>query len=55
VYRITDIAGRYFCHLQNGNYLIRVDKKVLDGTYKTVAENIPVVVSKEYLAETFYI
>jgi hypothetical protein len=55
VYRITDITGRYFCHLPNGNYLVRVDKKVLDGTYKTVAENIPVVVDKNYLAETFYI
>lgn len=53
MHRITDATGRYYCLLPNGQYHVRIDKKLPDGTYRTIAENLPATVSKGYLANTF--
>lgn len=53
MHRITDAEGKYYCLLPNGQYYVRIDKKLSDGTYQTLIEKVPVVVTKGYLAETF--
>ena len=55
MHRVTDAIGRYYCLLPNGNYNVRIDQKLADGTYKTIAERISVVVTKGYLSEKFII
>ncbi len=53
MHRITDATGKYYCLLPNGQYFVRIDKKLPDGTYQILGEKIPVMVTKGYLAETF--
>jgi hypothetical protein len=53
MHRITDATGRYYCLLPNGEYHVRVDKKLPDGTYQTLAEKVPATVSQGFLAKTF--
>ncbi len=53
IHRITDGTGKYYCLLPNGEYLVKIDRKMPDGTYQTVAEKIPVSVTNGYLAKTF--
>ncbi len=55
MHRVADSTGRYYCLLPNGNYEIRIDQKLIDGSYKTIAEKIPAVVSKGYLSEKFIV
>ena len=51
MHRITDALGRYYCLLPNGEYFVRVDQKLSDGTYNKVAEKVLVNVTKGYLSE----
>ncbi len=53
IHRITDGTGKYYCLLPNGEYVVKIDRKMPDGTYQTVAEKIPVSVTNGYLAKTF--
>ncbi len=53
MHRIADATGRYYCLLPNGEYHVRIDRKLADGTYEKVIENITATVKKGYLAETF--
>ncbi len=53
MHRVTDSIGRYYCLLPNGEYTVRVDQKLVDGTYKDITGSIPVSVSKGYLSEQF--
>ena len=53
MHRIADAKGRYYALLPNGGYKIRVDRKLPDGTYKTIASDMPATVTKGYLAKTF--
>jgi hypothetical protein len=51
MHRVTDMLGRYYALLPNGDYTIRVDQKLADASYKTVASAIAVKVTKGYLSE----
>ena len=53
IHRVTDNIGRYYCLLPNGSYTVRIDHKLADGTYETVATGLPVTISKGYLSEKF--
>jgi hypothetical protein len=53
MHRIADARGRYYALLPNGEYRVRIDKKLPDGTYQTVAEAIPVSVAKGFMAKKF--
>ncbi len=53
MHRITDMQGRYYCLLPNGDYKVRVDRKLPDGTYQTIASDLPATVSKGFLAKKF--
>ena len=55
MHRVSDSIGRYYCLLPNNDYLIRIDQKLADGTYKKITEGIPVKVTKGYLSEKFAI
>jgi len=53
MHRITDAEGRYYALLPNGEYLVRLDRKLPDGAYEIAAEGLPASVTKGYLAKTF--
>jgi hypothetical protein len=53
IHRIADGTGKYYCLLPNGEYVVKIDRKMPDGTYQTVAENLPASVTNGYLAKTF--
>ena len=55
MHRVTDKIGRYYCLLPNGDYFIRIDHKLPDGTYKEIVEKIPVTVTKGYLSKEFVV
>lgn len=55
MHRIADAKGRYYALLPNGEYKIRIDRKLLDGKYQTVAKDLPATVSNGYLSKTFLI
>ena len=50
MHRVADAIGRYYCLLPNGDYTVRVDRKLPDSKYETIAEKIPVHVKKGYLS-----
>ena len=50
VHRVADAIGRYYCLLPNGDYTVRIDRKLPDSKYETIAEKIPVHVKKGYLS-----
>ena len=53
MHRVTDAIGRYYCLLPNGDYLVKVEQKLADSTYKEIADKIPVKVTKGYMSEKF--
>jgi hypothetical protein len=53
MHRIADAKGRYYALLPNGEYNVRIDRKLPDGTYETVASDKPVTVTNGYLAKVF--
>ncbi len=53
MHRITDAAGRYYALLPNGEYRLRIDRKMPDGTYQTAVTSRDVVVTSGYLAQKF--
>ncbi|MEI6316119.1 MAG: chitobiase/beta-hexosaminidase C-terminal domain-containing protein [bacterium] len=55
MHRVTDKIGRYYCLLPNGDYFIRIDHKLPDGSYKEIVEKIPVTVTKGYLSKEFVV
>jgi hypothetical protein len=55
MHRITDAEGRYYALLDNGEYHVRIDRKLPDGSYTTVVENALVTVKDGYLSEKFYV
>ncbi|MBP7804775.1 MAG: carboxypeptidase regulatory-like domain-containing protein [Candidatus Pacebacteria bacterium] len=55
MHRIADAKGRYYALLPNGEYKIRIDRKLPDGKYQTVAKDLPATVSNGYLSKTFLI
>lgn len=55
MHRIADAKGRYYALLPNGDYKVRIDKKLPDGTYQTVLTDAPATVTKGYLSQGFSI
>jgi hypothetical protein len=53
MHRIADKEGRYYALLPNGNYNIRIDRKLPDGKYETVVTGLPAAVTKGYLSSKF--
>jgi hypothetical protein len=53
MHRVTDAQGRYYCLLPNGEYVIRIDKKLEDGTYEAIKKDIPAIVTKGHLDARF--
>jgi hypothetical protein len=53
MHRIADAKGRYYALLPNGDYKVRIDKKLPDGTYQTVLSDAPAKVIAGYLATKF--
>ena len=46
MHRIADARGRYYALLPNADYKVRIDKKLADGTYAPVVQDVPVTVTK---------
>lgn len=53
MHRVADARGHYYALLPNGSYTVRIDQKLADATYKTVAAALPVQVKEGYLSEVF--
>ena len=55
MHRVADSIGRYYCLLPNGQYLVRIDQKLADQSYKKIVEGVAVTVSKGYMSERFVV
>ena len=55
MHRVADQFGRYYALLANGDYTVRIDQKLPDATYKTIATGLGAKVTKGYLSEKFII
>ena len=53
MHRVADQFGRYYALLPNGDYVIRIDQKLPDATYKTVGTGLAAKVTKGYLSAAF--
>jgi len=53
MYRIADEMGKYYCLLPNGSYMVRIDRKLPDGSYAPAKESIPVAVTRGHLSKDF--
>jgi hypothetical protein len=48
--RVTDLSGKYHVPLPSGRYMIRVDRRMPDGTYVAVVNGVEVPTSNRYIA-----
>ena len=55
MHRIADSKGRYYALLPNGEYKVRIDRKLPDGKYQTIGKDMPATVKNGYLSKTFII
>ena len=53
--KILDRLGNYYCLIQNGNYMVNLEKKNLDGSYTKVFTSPKIVIEKGYLQKNFRI
>jgi len=53
--KITDRLGNYYCIIQNGSYVISIDRKNLDGTYSNAYTSPKLIVKKGFLKKNFKI
>ncbi len=52
---VLDATGKYSYPLPNGSYVLKVDRKLPDESYHTIAKNIPVESRRGYLAEDLHL
>ncbi len=44
--KVTDIRGKFYCLLPNGNYIVTIERKNSDGTYTKVLTTKPIEIKK---------
>jgi len=44
-HKVADKRGKFYCLISNGTYRLKIDKKLLDGSYESIMLPLPVVVS----------
>ncbi|MEI8130460.1 MAG: FG-GAP-like repeat-containing protein [bacterium] len=52
---VLDATGKYSYPLPDGSYLLKVDRKLPNEGYHTIAKNIPVESRQGYLAQTLHL
>jgi hypothetical protein len=48
-HKVTDRSGKYYCLVQNGQYIVSVERKNLDGSYTLAHKSSPINVTKGYI------
>jgi hypothetical protein len=52
-HRVADKFGRFYCLVPNGNYIVKIDEKTGEDSYRTVFTSAPIKVSKGLIESDF--
>ena len=55
LHKVTDYAGRYYCLIANGSYIVKIETRTSDGSYVPAYTSEPIKVTKGYINQLFEI
>lgn len=53
IHKISDMSGRYYCLIPNGNYFVKIENKNPDESYSLVHVSEPIEVKKGHISKNF--
>jgi Mg-chelatase subunit ChlD len=53
IHKVSDMSGRYYCLIPNGNYFVKIENKNPDESYSLVHVSEPIEVKKGHISKNF--